>query len=375
MADTNAGAQQIHQLSLLPVSIDGPWTAKGYWFGSLLPWNTVSAMALEGHPPSEPKTAELIVAFEWPISYWTLMDGPLTKAAVEKLHLERYCSDRLFAEGQLPYTQLNPGKNPPDFEAELPGSSTLAVDATQLTAADRIAAQAQFERVRAAVLAAPRKDFAHLRGHFLYLGFSGPEDEGRPHQSPESVDSIVAALSEYEPDTSWMERRTPGAPEQLPDTDFQSTSNGCVFYAVELRNAVPASPFFAEAGFELVLAYQSKHRQDAAWHELRRLVDRHDKPEIDHLVVTVGGPKANGLAYPSETLLFEAALAHAIPALLPEPKHLSKVVLHSWVDGRILEIYPSPVIYPPLYKGGYVTPHYAFEAPTTRFAVEADEGA
>jgi hypothetical protein len=367
-----ANAQQIHQFSLVPIHIKTPWTATGSWVGPFLPWNTLSVVAMQGHPNSDPEAMELLVAFEWPIPYWTVMDGPMNKEAVERLHLERYCTDRLLAGGQLPYTQLNRGGNPPDFEAELPGAANLAVDATQLTVADRIAAQAQFERVTAAVLAAPRRDFAHLRGHFLYLWFSQPEGDGRPHRNSEAVDGIVAALREYEPDTSWTERDTSGLPEQMPETDLQSTSSGCNFYAVKLRNAVPASAFFAEMGFELVLAYQSTHRQDAAWLELRRLVDRHDKPEIDHLVVTVGGPKSNGLAYPSETLLFDAALALGVPSLRPEPKHLSKVVLHSWGDGRILDIYPEPVIWPPLYQGGYVAPHYSMTESTLGVAVEAE---
>jgi hypothetical protein len=160
--------------------------------------------------------------------------------------------------------------------------------------------------------------------------------------------------------------------EQLPDTDVQSTTSGCKFYAVEFRTATPASAFFTEAGFELVLAFQSTHPQDASWLELRRLVDRHDKPEIEELVITVGGPKSNGLAYPSETLLFDAALEIGIPQLQPEPDHLSRIVLHSWGDGRLIQIYPEPVVWPPLYQGGYVAPHYSL-APSASQIVMGNE--
>jgi hypothetical protein len=364
--------RHFHQFSLVPIYIRGPWTGKGYRFGSVLPWQTLSAMALHGHPESKPEEAELIVAFEWPIPYWTVVDGAMSKEAIERLHLERYCTDRLYAEGNLPYAQLNPGENPPDFVADLADGSTAAVDATQLAVAGRIEAQAQFEQIAAAVLQAPRRDFAHLRGHFLYIWFSQPLGDGRPHRSAKSIGEVVDALREYEPDTSWTEADTSALPEQLPETDIQSTASGCTFYAVELRNAVPASAFFAETGFELVLAFQSVHPQDAAWLELRRLVDRHDKPEINDLVVTIGGPKHNGLAYPSETLLFDAALEFGIPQLRPKPKHLSRVVLHSWEDGRIIEIYPKPVVWPPLYQGGYVAPHYSAAAPESQVTIQPD---
>jgi hypothetical protein len=312
---------------------------------------------MEGHPVGEPAKKEVIIAFEWPLSYWTIAGGRLSKNAVERLHLHRYCTDRLYIDGQLPYDNIMAGDDPPDFSAVLPDGSRVGVDVTQLAVASRLAAQAQFEQVQAAVLDCPMAEFSHLRGHFLYMWFTDPPGDGRPHRELESIAGILDALRVYQPDTSWAEQtiRPPGV---SLDSDVQ-TASGCCFYAVKMLDAVPASSFYEASGFELVLAYQSTHSVSSSMKELRRLVDKHDKPEIQHLVITVGGPKANGVAYPSESVLFDTAIQLGYPRLEPTPKHLSKIILHVWRDGRVIEVFPRPAVWEPLYRGGYGPPHYA----------------
>jgi hypothetical protein len=43
--------------------------------------------------------------------------------------------------------------------------------------------------------------------------------------------------------------------------------------------------------------------------EINRLVERHDRAAIDHLVLSLGGPDRDGLKYPSES----AAVADLVP--------------------------------------------------------------
>ena len=329
-------------------------TLTALFIGGLLPWQSPSLFGAHGHPPDDPERITATIAYEWPLPHWTVIGDELPKDAVEQLHLDRYCTDRLLSTGQLPYASLVPGRNPPDFVATTADGATLGVDATQLTASGRFAAQAEFERIRRAVLAEPRVDFAHLRGHMLYLWFRTGTEFGLPHRGHQAVQQVVSALRTYVPDTSWTEMPpvAEGMPDQLGVTDMQTTDSGCTFYAAELRAAVPGTTFFARTGFEMALAYQTEHAADAAWIELARLVKRHDKPEIQHLVVTVGGPNRRGLAYPSEGLLLDMALATGAPSLSPE--HIQSVVLHSWSDGRVIEVHPGPGgATPPLYPGGY----------------------
>jgi hypothetical protein len=337
-------------------------TLTGMFVGPVLPWGVPALFGARGKLAEGPPSEVAIAVFEWPVPHWDVIGDPLAKETVERLHLERYRTDRLLATGEMPYETLDVGDDPPDFVAPQ-DDSRIGVDATQLTASGRIGAQAQFERIRRAVLAAPRADFTHLRGHLLYLWFRDAAGLGLPHREAEAVAEVVAALHEYRPDTSWtaVSPIIDGLPDQLGETDMQTTTSGCTFYAVELQGAVPSSQFFGVTGFEMALAFQTEHPVETAWSELSRLVDRHDKPEIDHLIVTVGGPNRRGLSYPSEAMLLDVALESGLPELAP--RHLSKVVIHSWTDGRIFEVFPQTAISPSLYVGGYIAPHYSLLPP------------
>lgn len=363
MADNEALPEQSARLTLFPMMARANMTLTAMFIGQVLPWRSPAVFGARGHAADDPTIQQTVVVFEWPIPQWTVLGDELPKETVERLHLERYCTDRLFATGQLPYERLVVGGNPPDFAAERHDGTTVGVDATQLTAGGRIAAQAQFERIRRAVLARPRAEFGHLRGYLLYLWFRTEGDLGLPHRESEAVEEVMAGLRGYQPDTSWSE--LPPAltemPEQLGDTDMQSTGAGCTFYAAPLEAAFPSTTFFARTGFEMALAFQTEHAADAAWTELVRLVDRHDKPEIQDLIVTVGGPNRRGVSYPSESLLLDIALEGGPPVLAPT--HLQSVVIHVWTDGRTIEVYPKNAATPRLFPGGYVVPHYSLAPP------------
>lgn len=346
-------------MATFPMFLTEKWTSTGQRLGSVLPWYALSGLAMEGHPDSDPSRKEVKVVFEWPLPHWTVVGGRLPKGEVERLHLQRYNTDRLYIDKELPYANVMPGSNPPDFTAELADGTEVGIDVTQLTVSSRISAQARFERIQAAVLERAGGEFSRLRGHFLYVWFTDPSGDASPHDDPEGIDDVVDALADYVPDTSWA--ATPMPPPYVKvDPDVQLLSGGCRFYAVQLRDAVPASRFYEATGFELVLAYQSSDTLASPWRELWRLVKKHDKPKIQHLLLTVGGPKANGVAFPSEALIFDAALEKlGHPILEPAPSHLKKVLIHTWWDGRIFEVYPESKAWEPLYKGGYGLSHYA----------------
>jgi hypothetical protein len=209
----------------------------------------------------------------------------------------------------------------------------------------------------------------------LYLWFQTEAGIGLPHRKADAVTEIIKTLRAYQPDTSWT--HLPPIVEEMPERfdkiDMQTTDSGCTFYAAELLEAIPSTMFFERTGFEMALAFQTEHNMDSAWTELARLVERHDKPEIQHLVVTVGGPNRRGLAYPSEAALMELALATGIPKLAPQ--HITSVILHSWGDGRLIRVYPAPITQTPLlYPGGYIVPHFSLQPPPTPVAiVDSDE--
>jgi hypothetical protein len=365
---TDASGQTEDWLVVVPMRFRAEVMVTDWFVGPLLPWQSPALQGAHFHPVDDPTSKQLVIVSEWPIPHWAVISDRLPQETVERMHLDRYCTDQLIRTGNLPYASLVPGANPPDFKAIDAHGKSVGVDATRLTTSGRIGAQEQFERIRRALLEEPRVDFAHLRGHLIHVWFMDDAgDIGLPHRKPHQVHEVIQALRGYTPEVSWTNRPgvvKDGMPEELGETDIQKTPSGCSFYARELLGATPSTSFFAATGFELALSFQSEHAHDAAWTELARLVARHDKPEIDHLIVTVSGPNERGLSYPSEAVLLDAALGAGTPSL--QPSHLSQVVLHSWTDGRVIEVYPAPArAAGPLYPGGYMSPYYSLIAPAT----------
>jgi hypothetical protein len=324
--------------------------------GLMLPWHVPDRLAVRGRPHDEPNQEVVVIATEWPTPYWPSFGADIGRAEHERLHIERCCTDYLLAAGAPLYDRLDRGADPPDFIATMRDGSTTGIDVTQLLTSRRIMAQAQFERIRAAMMRQPRDRIAKLRGHHIYLWFPTDKGIGLPQRAEQEVEDVVNALCIYEPDTSWLETED-GTLASLGhrEADIQDTESGCRFYAADFRNAFPATEFYMRTGFELSLAFQTQHAIDDAWVELARLVEQKDKPTIQNLIVTVGGPNRRGLAYPSSQLLFNLALETGLPALAP--KHLEEVIVHSWGTGLVVQAYPPrDEAYGPTY-GGYAGSH------------------
>ena len=336
-----------------PVSMEDPSPVPPV----MLPWQVSERTGIWGKVKDADEEVVVIVG-EWPIPYWPSFGGEVARADHERLHIERCFTDYLLATGKACYDSLAEGPDPPDFIATALDGSTTGIDATQLTSSRRIMAEAQFERIRAAMIRQPRDRLAKLRGHQIYIWFETEEGTGLPRtRKPEEVDEVVKALCEYEPATSWLQAAEDGG---FPDfstreADIQETGSNCRFYAVDFRDAFPATDFYMRTGFELALGFQTLHAIDDAWTELARLVEQKDKRAIQNLIVTVGGPNRRGLAYPSSLVLFNAAMAHVgLPRLAP--KHLEEVIVHSWGSGTVTQVYPGPAkVFGPLYQG-YVPP-------------------
>jgi hypothetical protein len=103
-------------------------------------------------------------------------------------------------------------------------------------------------------------------------------------------------------------------------------------------------------GFELGLAYTTLLTAQAAWQEVQRLVDQHDQPGVDILLITAGAPDQRGQIFPAEeaiaSFLLEAPLALTRP-----PSHIKQVLLHSWATGRATELHPAvKPLFGPLYQ-------------------------
>ncbi len=70
--------------------------------------------------------------------------------------------------------------------------------------------------------------------------------------------------------------------------------------------------------------------------EAQRIVTAHDKPEIEHLLITVGGPDIDGIRYPGEEIL--GAFVAEGPSLTIEAEHLRSVTMHLWSAAEVIEV-------------------------------------
>jgi hypothetical protein len=322
----------------------------------LLPWQMPGLWAIRGRPADDPTKEIVSISFEWPIPHWASFSNEVAKEALERLHIERCCTDHLLAHGQPLYTRLDRGDDPPDFVAAMPDGTSTALDATQLRTSARLAAQGQFERIRTAMLEQPRDRIAQLAGHQVYLWFATERGLGLPNRTAGATDEVVDALCAYTPDTSWLLAQADAEGiGTFTESDIQDAA-GCQFYAADFREAVPATEFCARTGFELALGFQTTHGMDAAWIELARLVEQKDKPEIQTLIVSVGAPNRRGIAYPSEEFLLDLALQTGLPEIAPN--HLESVIVHSWTTGRAIQVYPTPARATGPVYAGHAVDHY-----------------
>lgn len=303
--------------------------------------------------------AVLVVVSETPLHLCPWL-SPVGKEELEQLHLERFATDWALARGERPYQGLARGGDPPDFTAQAP-SGARQIDCVQFALESRRVVHGLFAGVRAALSAADPNLFAHLRGLLVHVwARTARGDLELPLRAPMRREFIEAlAAYRWQPEMGAVVGAA--LPPQMPPLGVESTAAGWQFYGTPLQVAVPASPFFGRMGFELAFAYSTEHTPEAGWAELARVVAQHDKPTVDELVLTVGGPDRAGYVYPSEEAVFDHILAHASAGALAAT-HVGRAFAHSWGTGRIVQLLPEVQQIAAALSPGVVPAHYPLAA-------------
>jgi hypothetical protein len=328
---------QIFQFQTVPFEVSESLTGLSTFMAES-PWKTFQFTGGKGTTHGGEDV--FVVNFEWPYPYFVRRVA-VNKHETESLHLNRYMTDFLIATGSPAYLSVNSGADPPDFTC-LADSKATNLDCTQFTSPTRRTANSLFERVRKAVLRQPREQFAKLRGCTIYTWFEGADGKlALPFRASDeqAAAALVKALADYTPDVQSLRLPTADLPLQAPRLPIAAIE-GCRFYAVGMTDAVPATDFFAYTGFELGLPYTTTHSRRSLIDELIRVIRKHDdKPGIDHLLITAGGPDNDGLSFLSEHVLCAFMLEGKFE--LPPTTNLSKVVLHLWHTGAIVQLVPN----------------------------------
>lgn len=269
------------------------------------------------------------------------VDSPLSKESLEKLHIERFRTDYRNARGELPFRDVSIGANPPDFEA-VSSNVKIGVDCIQFGIQSRRTAHALFVKLKNNISHQNRERFDHLTGSLVYLWFR--TERAVPNLPPSNshknvVTELIDSLEKYKYDPQKPLGNFVGnMPDKLPDLGFESTSKGNHYYAIPFQGPMPSTPFFQQMGFEMALHFSSYHTSTSLWEILRKNIAAHDKPGIDTLVITVGGPDNNGYRYLSEEVLFSLLLSRPEP--LPDLSNVKEVYLHTWTQGQIILLCP-----------------------------------
>lgn len=230
----------------------------------------------------------------------------------------------------------------------------VGLDCARLTTERGLLAQAQFDRLRRAVLEIPRERLAHLSGYHVYVWFPTADGLDLPTRGETAMREVAEALATHSVDTTWLEHPVPegSGPPVLNEFSFDDRSIAR-FYAFPMGIAVPTTRFFTETGFELELALSTRISIADAWIECKRIIAEHDRAPIDHLLLTVGGPTEMGVTFPSEQFVF----GDVLPLVDQDPiecGHLTRVVVHNAVNGEVIQLIPEPGRWAPAYPGGLV---------------------
>jgi hypothetical protein len=262
----------------------------------------------------------------------------VSKQILERLHLEKFRFDYLLRRGAIPFDDVRSGDDPPDFILITRGAEAR-LDCAALTIQHRRRAYDRFRRLTERLAAgAGRRDFSGLKGTAVAVWFGERMEQEPPGRSDDAlVDPLLDMLADATVDRDAHRRlmeevdKAHGLPQQLPQgflTEGSTPDRGVGFFANVVCEPEQAEDILGPAGFSIALHMPQPLTLDDVRAELERLTLKHDKPEIESLLVTAGGPDRNGIRYPAEELV-AAQLAEGGDLAL-EAQHIQEVFLHLW---------------------------------------------
>lgn len=309
---------------------------------SVTPWKSPGVFALSGRLADDPSSPVVGIAYESPVP-WLRTADPIPKSELEFIHVARFRLDAMVAADGHVFGNLRKGDDPPDVIVET-ADGDRGIECTRFTLQARLAAHGLFRELRQRVMLRPGEAFGRLIGQVVQVWFNDEDSllSLPPRKSDvEAVEELVIALTEYQPDDQamWTQSTTEGLPQEAPQLPLHKTSAGASFYAVPMQGAVPDSPLYLWAGFELGLAYTTTHPISEEWTRLLAHIDRKDKDGSDWLLVSAGAPDRLGMTFPAEESVLREMLKY--PPEFPSLSNLSWVVVHFWSTGEVFELWPN----------------------------------
>jgi hypothetical protein len=270
--------------------------------------------------------------------YWALPSRKLTKDELEMWQLGQFCLDLYSSTGEwvTPFGAVK-GEHP-DFR--LPQHRTddegVGVELAAFTVGPRRAIEPAIESVRAVVQAEPTR-YEHLAGCHVWI----MPKSGHPLQQLRSqADAIAETLSKIARPVPTDSGPYPGVfPEgsfvsEAVDADMSVTVYERFPHDQASDHPVLRSPL-VDVEFTVEMTFEEART------ELLRVIENHSYEGCDRLVITAGGPNQLGAGTTEDEAILNFLLANDPPTNeWIAPRHGS-VVVHFWLDGRIVELFPT----------------------------------
>lgn len=274
-------------------------------------------------------------------------DGEVDKARLERFHLECYRADHVLQFGDAPFELVTAGDRP-DFAVTTRGEQ-VRLDCAALADHHRRLGFRLMEHLRARLISGGGdRDFSGVSGCLLSVWFGEKLDELPPKRWDDSViEPLLDAIAACKVDHAAIARLIQevadrGLPQVLPPViqTGKTTDESAGFVANAMVGPTEGARFSTGLGFEVQLHLPEQVTYSSAKANLDRIVDQHDQPEIEHLLLTAGGPDRRGMRFPGEEVV--AGFLAEQPDLAVEADHLRRVTLHLWSARRIVELPVRP---------------------------------
>lgn len=267
--------------------------------------------------------------------------GRVGKEILERIQLEKYRLDSLLRSGRIPFKDVRHGSNPPDFSV-LVDEQNVRLDCAALTIQSRRTAYRLFQSLRNEIMQCAKSvSFESIGGCVLHLTFG--EEAGLPPKRSDknALQKIVQAIANFPDRRREMAQLNADIlaqgrmPDRLPlDILTGQAPNGLASFSVNLvPDGFLGGEFFDMTGFECALGMSFEITHQSVFAEISRLVSQHDQDDIDHLLITVGGPDREGFIYPGEEFMYAFA-----QDFQPSCSHLRRVTLHSFMTGDVADL-------------------------------------
>ena len=163
------------------------------------------------------------------------------------------------------------------------------------------------------------------RGFFLQLSFQAPTALADDRLPDKNIGNMVELMKSAKP--KFPRGFNPNGMKVVNDYWNEDNTLGVTFEDIPLD---PVSPMVRRYGFDVGLVYQQMVTAGQACDELRSVIEGHDDPANQFLIVEVNAPLRSGLYFPSgddmARLLFDERIGDPLRGW--RPTHLQKVVLH-----------------------------------------------